>query len=128
MTEQSKHRPNEDVGVDESEQESFPASDPPANTPETGIRLDSTAPVVVDNRAAHQFEIDLDAQKAILVYQRGPKTIVLQHTEVPPAYRGRHYADALAKAALDSARAEGLHPIIMCPFVKAYVKRHPTEP
>jgi hypothetical protein len=31
----------------------------------------------------------------------------------------------LVKAAIDSARAEGLRIIAVCPFVRAYLRRHP---
>ena len=110
--------------IDEAEQESFPASDPPANTVETGIRV-STDVVVTDNRAAHRFEIALEGQKAVLVYERKPGVIRLLHTEVPPAFRGRHYGDAITKAAFDSARAEGLQVVAICPFVREYLTRHP---
>jgi len=49
----------------------------------------------------------------------------LLHTEVPPEHEGQGYGGALAKAALDYARAEKLRVIPTCPFVRAYVKRHP---
>lgn len=113
-----------DQEIDEAEEESFPASDPPANTVETGIRVSSDV-VVTDNRVAHRFEIALEGQKAVLVYDRKPGVIRLLHTEVPPAFRGRHYGDAITKAAFDSARAEGLQVVAICPFVRAYLKRHP---
>ena len=41
MTPDKKETPRDDV--DEALEETFPASDAPANTPETGIRIDPTA-------------------------------------------------------------------------------------
>ena len=35
---------DEDDGIDEALEETFPASDPPANTVETGIGVDGAAP------------------------------------------------------------------------------------
>jgi predicted GNAT family acetyltransferase len=44
---------------------------------------------------------------------------------VPKSLTGQGIATALAKFGLDFARAHG-HPIaIICPFVGAYIKRHP---
>jgi predicted GNAT family acetyltransferase len=80
---------------------------------------------VVDHKAAHQFELVVDGQTSVLTYQRKDDTLVLVHTEVPPSLRGRHIADTLAKAALDAADAQGVRAVPVCPFVKAYLKRHP---
>jgi len=83
-------------------------------------------PPVVDNRIAKRFELTVEGQTAVLNYERTPKSLVLVHTEVPVALRGRHFADLLAKAAIDQAHAEGLQIVAVCPFVKAYMRRHPV--
>jgi len=121
-----RHRAGEE-NLDETIEESFPASDPPANTVETGIRVDATAivPAVIDNLEAGRFEVTVDGEIAFLDYQRTPQALVLVHTEVPPPLQGRHLADALAKAAIDRGHAEGLAIVAVCPFVKAYLRKHP---
>jgi predicted GNAT family acetyltransferase len=80
---------------------------------------------VRDDPEASRFELDVDGQVAFLEYRRRPGAIVLAHTEVPPAFRERGLASALAKAALEAARVEGLRVIATCPFVKAYLRKHP---
>ena len=80
---------------------------------------------VVDNRGASRFELVVDGETAFLVYERTPRSLVLVHTEVPPALRGHHLGDILAKAAIDAAHAERLQVVAVCPFVKAYLARHP---
>jgi predicted GNAT family acetyltransferase len=115
--------------LDETLEESFPASDAPANTVETGLRVGPVTPepAVTDNRQASQFELLVDGQTAVLTYERTPTSLVLVHTEVPPSLRGRHLADALAQAAIDAAHAEMLQIVVVCPFVKAYLRRHPNR-
>jgi predicted GNAT family acetyltransferase len=51
--------------------------------------------------------------------------VVFTHTEVDPAYEGEGVGSALAKAALDDVRRRGLGLVAMCPFVSAYIRRHP---
>ena len=51
--------------------------------------------------------------------------IILEHTEVAPELRGRGVAGALAKTALDYARANKLTVIPVCPFVISFLARHP---
>jgi len=82
---------------------------------------------VVDNRGTSRFELVVDGETAFLVYERTPRSLVLVHTEVPPALRGRHLGDLLVKAAIDAARAERLQVVAVCPFVKAYLKKHPQS-
>ncbi|MEP7028866.1 MAG: GNAT family N-acetyltransferase, partial [Candidatus Eisenbacteria bacterium] len=44
--------------------------------------------------------------------------------EVPEALAGRGVANALARHALEAARARGLHVVPLCPFVASYIRRH----
>ena len=117
---------NVERDLDETLVETFPASDAPANTVETGIRLDPTpTPAsVIDNRGASRLELIVDGHMAVLTYERTPMALVLVHTDVPEALRGRHIADALAKAGIELARAEGLQIVAVCPFVRAYLRKH----
>lgn len=80
---------------------------------------------VDDNTSAGRFEINVGGQVAFLVYERrGGDQILLVHTEVPPALRGQRIGDRLAKAALEAARRERRRVIPVCPFVRAYLRRH----
>ena len=118
--------PHREEELDETLVETFPASDAPANTVETGIRVDASATPasVIDNPQAQRFELIADGETAVLEYQRTPNSLMLVHTEVPPALRGRHLADVLAKAAIDQGHAEKLQIVALCPFVRAYVRKH----
>ena len=80
-------------------------------------------PPVTDNREAHQFELDVDGQTSVLIYERRPNAVALLHTEVPPALRGRGLATRLAEAAVKAARVEGLQVIAVCPFVRAFLQK-----
>ena len=115
--------------LDETLEGSFPASDAAANTVVTGAHVAPAPllPVVTDNRAASQFELVVDGQTAVLTYERTPTSLVLVHTEVPPSLRGRHLGDALAKTAIDVAHAERLQLVVVCPFVRAYLRKHPDR-
>jgi predicted GNAT family acetyltransferase len=126
-------RRDRDADIDEALEETFPASDPPANTVETGIHLNAEEPhapavVVRDNREANRFEAVVDGQTAFLQYERrSPRAIVLVHTEVPEALRHGGIGGELVRFALQSARAEGLTIVAQCPFVRDYLKKHPAD-
>jgi predicted GNAT family acetyltransferase len=114
--------------LDETIAETFPASDAPANTVATGIRVgDPTEFRVRDDREAKRFEIVVDGQIAFLEYERRADSLALVHTEVPEALRGRKLGELLARAGIRAARSAGLTPVAICPFVRAYVKRHPVD-
>ncbi|OWK28880.1 GNAT family N-acetyltransferase [Sphingomonas dokdonensis] len=80
---------------------------------------------VHDNRAEQEFELDLDGHRAVAAYQREGDRIVFTHTLVPPEIEGRGVGSKLIRAALDSARDQGLKVIAQCRFVAAYIDKHP---
>jgi uncharacterized protein len=83
--------------------------------------------IAVSHDPAHgRFEIHTDAGTAHLSYLRRDGVVEIVHTEVPDALEGRGYGAALAEAALGWAREEGATVIPSCPFVSAYITRHPA--
>ena len=80
---------------------------------------------VVKNDALRRFEIHLGDDLAFLRYAEEPGVIRLIHTEVPEQLSGRGIAGRLASFALDDARARGLRVVPSCPYVRAYIDRHP---
>jgi predicted GNAT family acetyltransferase len=80
---------------------------------------------VVDNPSASRFEAAVDGELAVTEYERAGRVIIFTHTEVPPSIEGKGVASALARTALDLARAQGLAVVPRCPFISAYIKRHP---
>ena len=81
-------------------------------------------PTVVHNEAAHQFEIVTGNGRVLLRYIRRGDVLELVHTEVADEYEGRGFGSALARAALDYARAHNLTVIPTCPFVRSWMAHH----
>lgn len=68
----------------------------------------------------------LNGAEAELTYSRaGESLIIIDHTEVPDAMRGRSVGQALVRRAVEDARAEGRLIMPLCPFAKAQIERHP---
>lgn len=81
---------------------------------------------VTDNAAAHRFEIDVDGEVAgYAEYHRRGTAISFTHTAVEPRYEGQGVGSALVRGALDAARAEGAAVLPFCPFVRAWIGKHP---
>ncbi len=80
---------------------------------------------VVNNVKKFRFEVVSGSQVSKLEYRLGRYTIDLVHTEVPEQLTGQGIGSSLVDAALTHARANGLKVIASCPFVAAYVDRHP---
>ncbi|WP_051951055.1 GNAT family N-acetyltransferase [Actinacidiphila yeochonensis] len=85
-----------------------------------------TGVVVADVPAAHRYEARSDGGLAgFASYLRTPELDVFVHTEVEDAYAGRGVGSALARTALDEARASGRLVLAVCPFIDAWITRHP---
>jgi uncharacterized protein len=80
---------------------------------------------VSNNAALHRFELAVDGHIAATYYERGDGVITFVHTEVPPELGGKGIGSQLVKGALDQVRADGLKVIAQCPFVKAWIDKHP---
>jgi uncharacterized protein len=82
-------------------------------------------PDIVDNTNARRLEITDGGAVAFLTYRMKGDAIEYLHSETPPELRGRGYASAIARFALERDRALGRKVIPTCPFVKTYIERHP---
>ena len=82
---------------------------------------------VVDVPAARRYEARAgDRVVGYTEYRRveGDR-VILFHTEVDPAFEGKGFGGRLAAGVLDDIRARGLRLTVKCPFIAAYLKRHP---
>ncbi len=82
---------------------------------------------VSDNEAAHRFEVCVDGELAgFAEYEPAEGRLVFTHTEVLPALAGRGIGGRLAAGALDQVRARGLRVTPRCPYIAAFIRRHPA--
>jgi uncharacterized protein len=73
-----------------------------------------------------RYHVIVDGHEAEMTYSRASASlIIIDHTGVPDALRGRGVGQALAQHAVDDARAGGWKIIPLCPFFKAQAGRHP---
>jgi len=88
-----------------------------------------TEPTVLDVPESSRFEIHVDGRLAGFAQYRTkvPGLIVFTHTEIDDAFEGRGLGSVLVREALDAARSRGLSVRPDCPFVRAYIARHPDE-
>ncbi len=82
---------------------------------------------VRDNAERRRFELDADGHVAFSNYRREGDTITFLHTEVPKELEGHGIGSELVRGALEIARAQGLKIKALCPFVAAYIKKHPES-
>lgn len=81
---------------------------------------------VKDAPADSRYEARIDGALAgIAVYRLRGERIIFTHTEVEPAHEGKGVGSTLARYALDDVRQRGLTVVVQCPFISAYIRRHP---
>ena len=85
-----------------------------------------STPVVTDATERRRFEAHVDGTLAgFAEYIRTAELVVYPHTVVDDAYEGQGIGGALARTALDEARERGLRVLVTCPFIHAWMGRHP---
>ncbi|PZG20463.1 GNAT family N-acetyltransferase [Micromonospora craterilacus] len=83
---------------------------------------------VSDVPEAKRYEARVEGESkvaGVAQYIRTTELIAFVHTEVSPEYEGRGVGAALARAALDEARAANLLVLPTCPFFAGWIARHP---
>jgi predicted GNAT family acetyltransferase len=81
---------------------------------------------VRDDRDASRYVIELDGHMVgAAYYKRFDDHIVFTHTEVDEGHQGEGLAGQLVQTALDDTRAAGLRVVALCPYVRAWIQRHP---
>jgi predicted GNAT family acetyltransferase len=82
---------------------------------------------IVDNPKQERYEARIGRRVlGFSTYRRVGDRIVFIHTETDPEAKGRGIATHLAAGALDDVRTRDLKVTPKCPFIAAYIKRHPA--
>jgi uncharacterized protein len=74
-----------------------------------------------------RFEVVEDGARAVLTYVVADGVVTFEHTVVPPELEGRGLGSRLAAAGIAWARESGLAVVPQCPFVRAWLDKHPEE-
>jgi predicted GNAT family acetyltransferase len=81
---------------------------------------------VTDRPNELRYEIEVDGRVAgFLLYRVEPGVLELVHTDVDPRWEGKGVGATLVAGALDDVRGRGLTVRPYCPFVAAFIRRHP---
>lgn len=79
-----------------------------------------------DGPSKGRYRLVVDSIEAEMTYSRvGNTQIIIDHTEVPDALRGRKVGERLVRQAIEDARRDKVVIIPLCPFAKAMIGRHP---
>lgn len=88
--------------------------------------MDLSSVEVVDNTTDRQFELALEGDIALIAYRLVADNVyALDHTEVPESFEGKGVGSALVEKTLKLIESCGGKIIPYCPFVRAYLQRHP---
>ena len=79
---------------------------------------------VKHNAAESRFELVHDGQLSVADYRLENGEMIMTHTYVPPALRGRGIAEKLVRAALEYTQREKLRVVPACSYVDAFIRRH----
>ncbi|WP_197322109.1 GNAT family N-acetyltransferase [Saccharomonospora sp. NB11] len=81
---------------------------------------------VTDVPERRRFEARRDGTVlGIVAYERMNDVLVVTHTKVDPALEGRGVGGTLVRSALDEVRGRGGQVLVLCPFVRSWLERHP---
>ncbi|NUP46496.1 MAG: N-acetyltransferase [Catenulispora sp.] len=87
---------------------------------------DPTKTEVVDNELEDRFEIWHGGRLAgFAAYRRRAGATIFVHTEIGDEFGGKGLGSTLAHRALEETVARGETIVPVCPFITAYLRKHP---
>jgi predicted GNAT family acetyltransferase len=79
-----------------------------------------------DGGSGGAYRLRVDGSLAEMTFSRaGERMIIIDHTEVPQALRGRGVGELLVARAVEDAREQGKKIVPLCPFAAAQFRKHP---
>ncbi|HEX9905717.1 MAG TPA: GNAT family N-acetyltransferase [Propylenella sp.] len=79
-----------------------------------------------DGPSGGVYRMQLDGQAAEMTFSRaGERLIIIDHTDMPAALRGRGVGESLVRHAVEEARRAGTKIFPLCPFAAAQFRKHP---
>jgi uncharacterized protein len=87
--------------------------------------MTDAANAVIDNVAAHRFELVENGLTAFADYHRHGERVSVPHVEAPVALQGTGAAGRLMQGMVERIRADGQKIVPTCPYAVAWLKRHP---
>lgn len=82
--------------------------------------------IILEDKGSKGRYVYRDGAEAEMTFTRaGEHQIIIDHTEVPDAFRGQGIGLKLVARAVEDARAAGKTIIPLCPFAAAQFRRHP---
>jgi len=76
-------------------------------------------------KTPQRFEIEINGHYAFIDYKEMSSKIALIHTEAEPELAGTGAAAAIVEKTLHYIEDQGKKLLPFCPFVFAYIKKHP---
>lgn len=89
--------------------------------------MDSQTETIARDDARHRYILRTEdgTEAGHIEFHETGGVIDMPHTIVDEAYNGRGYGSKLVRFALDDARGRGLRVKPTCPFVDAWITKHP---
>ena len=91
-------------------------------------KIDLSSAVLINNTQSpkKRFELKVKDQVAFIEYILAKGDVIyLVHTEVPESLEGNGLGSTLVKKTLEYIKNKGYALVPLCPFVAAYLKKHP---
>ena len=90
------------------------------------MAIDSDDIRLEDGDSKGRYVYRLGDDEAFMTFSKaGAELVIIDHTEVPPAFRGQGVGPALVARGVADARAAGKRIIPLCPFAASQFRRHP---